>query len=357
MLSETQPRTTPKKSWQQLFARSSSSPSSSNTNVISRPNSKLQSEGQSPQLSGQSSSIQSFDNPINFGLPSPFTLPAYPNVSSSSSLGFSPPIEPIFPRVVEGPHEFIPEEPELFEDPCYVPDPISLLGPVSESLDNFQLDLGTGFASDMGLERPHTLKNLAASPEVNKPSPIESPMSRLRISDEKHNGSNWFSATPKAQDLHTLPADDVHVNEKGTWQMWNSASLGPDGLGLVGGPGSWLLPSERSRSTKEDIMQPSQKTMASLFTKDDQVLSGPHSPQKVFLGNGQNGGTFSPVTGSSDNDPWIQNAFFPPLSGGDKHFSLKSQEESTQNEMIYGSPSGVATSHSFELSPANCWSK
>ncbi|KAJ9185469.1 hypothetical protein P3X46_005106 [Hevea brasiliensis] len=357
VLSDTPARTTPKKSWQQLFTRTSSMTSSSNSNVISRPNLKPQAEIQSPQLHGQSSSLQPFDNPINFGLPSPFTLSTYPNVSSSTSLGFSSPIEPIFPRVVEGPHDFMPKEPELFEDPCYVSDPISLLGPVSESLDNFQLDVGTGFASDIGLERPHALKNTSASPEANKPSPIESPLSRLRIADEKHNGSNWFSNTPKAQDSHTLPVDDVHVNEKGTWQMWNSSPLVQDGLGLVGGPGSWLLPPDRCRSNQEDVLpSSSQKTMASLFSKDDQVLSGTHSPQKVFLRNGQNGGAFSPVTCSSDNDPWLQNAFFPPLEG-DSHFSLKPLEENARNEIIYWSPTDTATNHSFKLSPANCWSK
>ncbi|KAF2306533.1 hypothetical protein GH714_019149 [Hevea brasiliensis] len=331
VLSDTPARTTPKKSWQQLFTRTSSMTSSSNSNVISRPNLKPQAEIQSPQLHGQSSSLQPFDNPINFGLPSPFTLSTYPNVSSSTSLGFSSPIEPIFPRVVEGPHDFMPKEPELFEDPCYVSDPISLLGPVSESLDNFQLDVGTGFASDIGLERPHALKNTSASPEANKPSPIESPLSRLRIADEKHNGSNWFSNTTKAQDSHTLPVDDVHVNEKGTWQMWNSSPLVQDGLGLVGGPGSWLLPPDRCRSNKEDVLpSSSQKTMASLFSKDDQVLSGTHSPQK--------------------------NAFFPPLEG-DSHFSLKPLEENARNEIIYWSPTDTATNHSFKLSPANCWSK
>ncbi|KAM2692322.1 hypothetical protein EV2_006635 [Malus domestica] len=112
-----------KKSWQQLFSRSSSVPSSSSVNVISRPNAKSQTKVQSPQLSGQSSSIQSFDNPINFGLPSPFALSTtYPKGSTSNSLGFSPAIDPMFPRIGEGHHELITEEPELFEDPSYVLD-------------------------------------------------------------------------------------------------------------------------------------------------------------------------------------------------------------------------------------------
>ncbi|KAE8099046.1 hypothetical protein FH972_017060 [Carpinus fangiana] len=343
VLSEPQPRTTPKKTWQQLFTRSSVPPS--NPNVISRPNTKFQAEVQSPQFCSQTSSTQSYDNPISFGLPSPFILSTYPNGSTSSSLGFSPAIEPIFPRIGEVPHE----ELELFEDPCYVPDPVSLLGPVSESLDNFQLDLGTGFATDTGLEMPRSLKKVSASSEVNKPSPIESPLSR-----EKFN-PNWYPGTSGAQDVHTLPVNDANTNEMGTWQMWNTSPLGQDGLGLVGGPASWLLPSDRNRSNKEDFVHPSQKTTASLFMNEDHVLPGTHSPQNVFLGNGQNSGPFSPVPGSSDNEPWLQKAFFPPLSG-ENNFPLKPQEETTQNEMIYGSPSS-GSKHPFELSPANRWSK
>lgn len=352
VISEQPSSTAPKKSWQQLFTRSTSVTPSSNVNVISRPNSKFQAEVQSPQLSGQPSSVQSFDNPINFGLPSPFTLSTYPNGSTSSTLGFSPAIEPMFPRVGEGTHELIPEEPELFEDPCYIPDPVSLLGPVSESLNNFQLDLGTSFGDDTGLERPRTLKSLSASSEVNRPSPIESPMSR-----EKHNNSSRYPTTPKAQDMHNSSVDDVNTNETLPWQMWNTCPLGQDGLGLVGGPASWFLPAELNRPSKDDFVHPSsQKTMASLFTKEEQVLSATHSPQNLFLGNGQTR-TFSPVTGSSDPDPWLQKAFFPPLSAGENHFALKPQEENAHNEMVYGSPSRSATNHPFEVSSGNCWTK
>ncbi|KAF5747668.1 hypothetical protein HS088_TW05G00395 [Tripterygium wilfordii] len=356
VLSEPQPRTAPKKSWQQLFNRSSSQPPSSNVNVISRPHSKSQSEVQSPQLQGQSS-MQSFDNPISFGLPSPFSPPVYASGSSSGSLGFSSTIEPVFPHIGEGPHDLIPEE--VFEDPCYIPDPMSLLGPVSESLDNFHLDLGTGFGPDLGLERPHVMKNISPLPEVHKPSPIESPLSRSRMADEKLNNYNRSSGTPTVQHLHALPGNDANVNtsEKGTWQMWNSSPLGQDGLGLVGGPASFFLPSELSRSNMEEFLHPpTQKSMTSLFTKDDPVLSGTHSPN-VFMGNSQNFGPCGPVTSSGDPHPWLPNAFFPPLAGCENHFPLKPQEECNQNDMNYGSPHGSTTSYSREGSPANSWAK
>ncbi|XP_020219644.1 stress response protein nst1 [Cajanus cajan] len=215
VIPEPQPWTAaPKKSWQQLFTRSSPVPQSSN--VICRPNSKVQAEVKSPQLSGQSPVTKSFNNPIQFGLPSPFNISTHASGPTSISLGFSPPIEPFFSPVGNTSHDFRQEDQELFEDPCYVPDPVSLLGPVSESLDNFQLDLGTGFGTDKEVAKPHSLKSMSAGSDVNKLSPIESPSSR-----EKHSFSNWFPSTPNDQDKHGFPLDDASANEKGTWQMWS----------------------------------------------------------------------------------------------------------------------------------------
>ncbi|KAK8684796.1 hypothetical protein V6N13_040812 [Hibiscus sabdariffa] len=355
VLSETQPRAAPKKSWQQLFTHSPSVPQVSNANVISRPNSKIQAEAQNAPFPGHSSTMQTFDSPINFVLPSPF-ISTYQNGAPSNSLGFSPAVEPVFSRASEGPHEFITEEPELFEDPCYVPDPVSLLGPVSESLDHFQMDLGAGFGREigMGMERPRALNNISAPSEIIKPSPIENPLSRLRSADEGNANSTRFPTFRKSRDLHSSPVDVTNANDTGTWQMWNSSPL-EDGLGLVGGPASWLLPLEHNVSNKENFALPSTQTMASLFAKEDPLLAGTQSPLQVFPGNGQHGGAFNPVNGPSDHDPWLQNAFFPPLSGCDNHFPIKAQED--VSERSYGSPSGAACTHPFELSPANCWPK
>ncbi|XP_039000256.1 uncharacterized protein LOC120126020 [Hibiscus syriacus] len=121
----------------------------------------------------------------------------------------------------------------------------------------------------------------------------------------------------------------------------------------------WVIPQAGScplvhnRSNKEDFLHPSsQKAMASLFTKEDHILAGKWSPRKVFLGNGQNGGTFSSVADPRDSYPWLQKAFFPPLSGSDNHFLNKSGEE-----LSYGNHCGSAGIHPFEHFPANCWPK
>ncbi|KAF8394839.1 hypothetical protein HHK36_018776 [Tetracentron sinense] len=361
VVSESQPWATPKKSWQQLFTRSSAVPPSSTANMISRPNQKPQVEVQGPQLLGQLSPTHPFDNSIHFGMSLPSTLSPFPNGSLSSGLVSSMSAEPIFP-LGEPSREFIPEETEFFGDPCYVPNPVSLLGPVSESLDNFSLDLGSGIATETGLQRPCDLKNVSAVAEVNRPSPIESPLSRLRVTEERHTTSNKFPCTPKTQDLHTSPMDGSNnTHEQGTWQMWGTSPLGQDGLGFVGSPASWLLPLNQNRSNQEDIVHPSpQMAMRSQFAKGNKVLSGARSPQKVCLGNFQNGGAFSPLgPGSDDGDPWLQKTVLQPLSDdGENHFPpTDPREDIPRNQMTYGSPSRSATSHPFELSPANCWSK
>ncbi|XP_058214738.1 uncharacterized protein LOC131326139 isoform X2 [Rhododendron vialii] len=367
-LIESQPLPAPKKSWQQLFTRSSTVAPSTNTNVISRPNGKSQAEVQNPAFSGLSSSVQSYDNPISFGLPSPFTLPTFPSIATTSST--VPPLtsEAMFPRIREAPRDYLPEDADIFEDPCYVPDPVSLLGPVSESLDNFQLDLGSGFATDTRLEKPRPLKNISATAEVNRLSPIESPMSRIRVSDGRHSNSSRFSSSPKAQDVVTSPLNDLNTaTDNGTWQMWSSSPLGQDGIGLVSGPGSWLVSPELNKSTWDDIVHPmAQKTMASLFTRDDQTLAGTHSPQKVFLGNSQNGGflgtsqnvgTFHTSAPGSTDDPWSSSTLFGPMPGADSHVSINPRQEASQKEMMYGSPNSSATNGPFEFSPADCWAK
>lgn len=298
ILLESQPRSTPKKSWQQLFTRSSAvTPSSSTSNVISRPNGKSQIEGVGHQLHSQP-----FDNPINFGIPSPFNLT---NLTMGSSISSNSPClssskePPIFPPK---PHEFLPEEPELFEDPCYVPDPVSLLGPVSESLDNFQLDLGMGFG---GLDGPRALKNVSASSEISRPSPI------------------GFPSTPQAQDIYASPMAGVSSSkEQGAWQMWNTSPLGQD-----------------------VVHSSSQRTMASLFN-EDKGLAGTQSPQNGIFGNCQSSGPFGTSVIPSSS------YFCQPLPG-----IVTRNEEASQHEIIYGSPNGSTINQPFDLSPASCWSK
>ncbi|KAL2541396.1 hypothetical protein Adt_02374 [Abeliophyllum distichum] len=335
VVTEPQPCPAPKKSWQQLFACSSAVSAPSNSNVIGRPSVKSPTEVRSPP--------QIFDGPINFGPLPPYTLPSLPFGSTNGSRCL-----PMLSEARIGePDQLLPEESEIFEDPCYVPDPVSLLGPVSESLDNFELDLG--FVTDTVFEAPCAVKTTPAPSEVTKPSPIQSPLSRSRFSEERHGSSFFSPRTPKAQDTSN------DANDSGTWQMWNSSPLGQSGLG--GGPVSWLLPPELSRP-KEDIMRPvPQKTMASLFKNDEQIHVGTHSSQNVFLGNFQNAGSFDSSVPSIVDGPGLRETIFGPTSGSENQILLNPREKAEHNGIIYGSSSDCAANQPFDPSTASFWAK
>ncbi|CAN4115963.1 unnamed protein product [Withania somnifera] len=349
VLSEPQPFTAPEKSWQQLFTRSTTvSPPSSN--VISRPSVKPQAEVLSPSC--QTPAAQSFDNPISFGLPSPFTLTSFPcgPTSCSTTIPLSP--RAIHPRIGDGTGQLLAEELEKFEDPCYVPDPVSLLGPVCESLDDFQLEVDLGFVSDTGLDSAGAVNNVNASSEVTRPSPIESPISRMRVPEERHAGSFLFPNTPNVQDMRTVPVNVSNsANDVGTWQMWNSSPLGQAGLSLIGSPTNWHLNTDRNTSN----MPPTPpRTMASLFKNDEQLHSVCHTPHTVYTGSFQNGGAQSTVLPVSAESRYPK-APFGTYAGGESQFCLK-PEDAAQSEMIFGSPNTIATNHSFASSSPN-WSK
>ncbi|GER44287.1 cryptochrome-interacting basic-helix-loop-helix5 [Striga asiatica] len=345
---EPQPSTAPKKSWQQLFTRSSAgSPPPSSPNVISRPTGNHKAEVHDQPASGHPNSTQSSENPINFGLANPFSLPAIPFVSNSGSSSIPPASSgAMLLNMVDSPHQLLPEELEIFEDPCYVPDPISLLGPVSESLDNFQLD--RGFATDPRLDKPGAVKTKAAPSLVTKPSPIESPLSRSRVSEERHVSSLFF---PEGQDCNSK-----NTNDNGTWQMWNSCPLGQDGLGIVGGPViGWHLYPEMNLPKKEDNIHPvPRKTMASLFKKDEQSVP---SGQNVLFGHAPNCGAFNTSLPSNVDDPWLPRTLFGPSMGLENHILQKPKEGALQNGLIYGNPRGPAVNQQFDLSAADCWPK
>ncbi|ESQ52516.1 hypothetical protein EUTSA_v10016251mg [Eutrema salsugineum] len=304
VITEPQPSGEPKKSWQQLFTRSPSVPASSSVNVISRPSTKPKTV-QNSQAPCQDHSIRTFDNPISFGLPSPFTMPTYSSGSTIGSLGFSSERDIVLSQAGENARPFIPEE-EHFEDPCYVPDPISLLGPISESLD-----LRAKFETGVGLEKPHLLKK----------SPIESPLSRLRVADEKQ------------------------VND-GSWQMWKT-TFGQD----------LLLPSDNTRPNEENGLHhvPHNRT-SSLFAKDDPIHST-YSHRKDCFENDQRSGTFSPVAGPSNHDPWSQKMFLPASSGTESLLSLSRPEEPGPNNVAFMSPTGLAPENPFEHASPNHWLK
>jgi hypothetical protein len=288
------PPTAPKKPWHQLFSRSASvSPcpdvAAPAHDIIWKPEPN----------GGQISSAHSF-------------LSQYPPLGSKPILsqsmqfpGFSPakgaPSNTALPRFPAG-HMFfydaeptVPGDSEQFEDPCYDPDAIArLLGPVSKSL-YFPQDLDCGLISSDVTKESHP-----------RPSPIESPISRPRVVEEKPvqpsvtNGLDG-SILPKAN------------NEQASWQMWNTPSV-QETLGLQGPQSQWLLPST------------------------NQISHGPN-----FL---------------NDSDPWQQKTPIQQLPPDTPSLFLPHDitEKAIRNDLGFGSPNKSDCAHPFGP-PGLLWSK
>ncbi|XP_071697868.1 uncharacterized protein [Rutidosis leptorrhynchoides] len=257
---ESQPCPPPKRSWHQLFTRSSPTASSTtSTNVISRPNGTQQSESQSSIAPGYPVT-QGFDIPVTQALNS---LPSFGNFTSST-IGL---------QLSSNFTECIHEEPDIFQDPSYVPDPASSTGPGPghEAFDGFPIDLG--FLADGGPENS---------------SPYDSPVSQWSTSNENHA-------------------------DKG-WQGWNS-KLGPDTLGLFGANQDWDLPQTTSGlMSKEQELVPSNAPGFMQATTDDLwayrtsygsvASNNNHLPMNLQEGTAHNELVYGIPNGSAINHPF-----------------------------------------------------
>ncbi|KAJ6841764.1 stress response protein nst1-like isoform X1 [Iris pallida] len=338
----------PKKGWHQLFTRSSSVSPDPDTN-----------SGNFVSLNGQLEATRAndlkvlpypVDNGFSFGQPLPASAYSSPNGPLDGRLFSHVGAESAFLPFKEPVQSSTLEDTESFEDPCYVPDPVSLVGPVSESLDKFPLDLGTGFVQYKMPEGPRVLNKAVALPESSKPSPIESPLSKLRVSEEKQG-----SCTPTKQKLHSTNLN-ASSNEH-TWQMWGTP-LSQDRLGLSGGPSSWFSPLMHNR---EDVIHPlAQGPLISQIGIDNPLLPSIRT-QKVCGNNHPHGGTFSPLGPAlNGNDQWVRNSpFQPPVPvDGESHFlPLDLMDNIVRTEVAYGSPSSSAPIYPAEVLPTDGWSK
>ncbi|XP_062202319.1 stress response protein nst1-like [Phragmites australis] len=298
-----------KKSWHQLFNRSASvSPCPDVTASACEMNRKPEPNG--AQISNAHNFLSQYpplDSTPN--LSQPMQFPGFPPVNGA-------PANMPLPRFPAGRMPFydeaeptVYEEPEQFEDPCYDPDAIALLGPVSESLDNFPLDLDCGFISSDVTKESHA-----------RPSPIESPLSRSRLVEERPIKPPQ-SSLAKGPDGSILPEAS---SEQGTWQMW-STPLVQESLGLRGPQNQWLLPNT------------------------NQFNHGTN-----FL----NGGTRSPLgTSLNDSDPWLQKAPFQQLPPDTPSLFVPYDvsEKAIHNNLIFGSPNQSA--HASFGPPGHSWSK
>lgn len=350
-VSSQQRRVNPIKSWQQLFTGSTSVAPDLDTNVSSCKIGNGQIDAQSSHIINQRLltkyvSEDSIGQPLPSNASTTFCEPStscsFPSILSES----------LFPSAKDPGTRSTVEEAEIFEDPCYVPDPTTLLGPVSEALDNFPLDLGAGFLSGDKLEEPQVLKNISAPGNIAKPSPIESPISRFRSLEEKKTTFGQAPCTLKSLDSNTLNLDE----SQGSWQLWGTPAQ--DSLGLVGGPSNWFLPIGKKNFGQEDKLRPiPHKYIMSQIAKESPTLPGIQS-QHVYGTNQPEGVTHRPHCVSM-HDSNMQKLPLKSLSEhGEIHFLPSNLiDNMQQNDTICNTSKRSTTDSPFELSPANCWFK
>ncbi|KAK3139176.1 hypothetical protein QOZ80_5AG0379040 [Eleusine coracana subsp. coracana] len=301
--------TAPKKSWHQLFSRSASvSPCpdvTASAHVINR-----KTEPHGAQISNAHNFLSQYpplDSKPN--LSQPMQFPGFSPVKGAPSKTKRPHFPAGHMRFCEAQPTVI-EEPENFEDSCGDLDEIALLGPVSESLDNFPQDLDCGFISSDVTKESH-----------RRPSPIESPLSRSRTIEENPMVPRQ-SSVAKGPDGSILPQVN---NEQGTWQMW-STPLVQETLALQGPQNQWLLPRTNQISHGTDFL---------------------------------NGETRNPIcTSLNDSDLWQQKGPIQQLPPGTPSFFLPHDitGKALRNDTGFGSPNKSARAHPFGP-PGISWSK
>ncbi|KAK1312183.1 hypothetical protein QJS10_CPA07g01267 [Acorus calamus] len=287
--SDAQPKPTVlKKSWQQLFTRSSLISPSAEGNAVNQMSVNSKSEALRVHSPVQVPPTYALSNEIQYGLPNPLHSSPLTNVSLGNNS---------IPYLEHG----------------------HMSSPVR------------GPPRDVKLEEAE----LSEDPYASRPSPIESPMSRSRVSEEKHSNCIQRPHTPKEKDL--CPEESGELR---TWQMWNSHPL-QDGLGIVGRPGNWLLPIGPNKVNQEDIG----KGAVVQFMTDNKALPGACSPPISSVGMLQNGGAFSPISPRVDDMDASQEKtmIHPLLDDGQNYFPpLNLGNNTSRNKVNYESPGRLA---------------
>ncbi|XP_057866952.2 uncharacterized protein LOC131074368 isoform X1 [Cryptomeria japonica] len=241
---------------------------------------------------------------------------------------------------------------EPIHAPSYVADSVALLGPVSESLDSFSLNPGARHPSDIGRSILSSDRVPIAGP-INRPGPIESPMSKLLpsgIVDDMHCAGDQLPTISEPWGLPSLSFDHTTcASEQGKWQMWETPQLGQSEIGSL-----------LSSDWEKDLMRPlPEKAVQTPFKPENHIPSV--FSQQTTLGIPNQG--VDPVSSSSNlwlplNIPAFGSAV-NSWEGHDRH-----QSPTIHANGITQEPTGLtfdssflANGHSYEQSANSFWSK
>ncbi|KAG0466512.1 hypothetical protein HPP92_018092 [Vanilla planifolia] len=344
----------PKKSWHQLFTRSSSV-YPVDANSASQVDQSGQSAALVDQLSNQnlqpgySNSVT--DSQVFFRSSLPLTTYPPTTAFNSNPVSYVLP-DTAFPPLKKPPKSSASEDSDLYEDPCYEPEPISLLGPVSESLDNFPLELDSRCTSTTNGEGSLLPKAFSISADVNKPIANESPLSKL-LFPEAHSSNHSVC------NILSSVSSSMH-EQQSTWQMWGSP-LGQDGLGLIGRPASLFAPIGQNNSVQQNMHYLPHKPIISLISNNNNVLNGISTHHLTSDDHHQGGAMYGPLgAGFNDSSIWLQSPqFMHPLGvdGNDHLLPRDLIDNIPQSEVSYSSPNKSTAVQSFDSPPASSWSR
>lgn len=312
------------KSWQELFSSTSDSSS-----ALSSADTGIQLDWQHAAATGtvlaslEADPMGSSPNSICFGSSAPVTLvPAStPSVFSNSVVISVSAAESVNSSGTYSPTDSLPlvnsvtGKTDTFEDPSYVPDPVSLLGPISGSLDTFPLDLGTGLSSDTVRSGVPSAGYGPISAPINKPASTECHLSELLpsgIVDEVRYAGDQLPLITQPWGLPSLSLDGPNrASEQGEWQMWDTPQVGQCEIGILGETSNWNLSNGNGISDQyKDFMKPlPQRTGPPLFKSEDHLPCA-FSQQTTHIIPNQ-----SVASVSRSNSLWLNQPAFEPAAG------------------------------------------
>lgn len=353
------------KSWQQLFTStsgSSSAPSSPDTGIqlgCQRP-----AETGTKPATSEAHLLGSSPNSICFGSSAPVTLnpTSAPSVFSNSVVVSVSAAESInSPGTYPLPDSMplvnsVTEKTDIFEDPSYVPDPVSLLGPITESLDTFPLDLGTGLSSDTVRSGIPSAAYGPISAPISKPASTECPLSELlpsAIVDEVHCAGDQHPSITQMWDLPSLSLDGSNrASEQGQWQMWDTPQVGQCEIGVLGEPSNWILSNGNGISDQyKDLVRPLPlRTGRPLFKSEDHLPCVFPQQTSHIIPNQSLGSV------STSNSLWLNQPAFEPVAASWDESCYHQSQPSFANGSMEETETVAYDSHSKQ-SPTSFWFK
>ncbi|GLJ05592.1 hypothetical protein SUGI_0020880 [Cryptomeria japonica] len=263
------------------------------------------------------------------------------------------------------PDKSVPAEGNPIEEFLSPRNPVSLKMPVSESLNSSSLNLKTKVISDAQTIRVSSPMGAPVRTPIQRPAPIELPISKLLpsdIVDEVHITGDQFPPITEPWGLRSLSLDCPHdAFKQFKWQMWETPQLGQNSLpNLVGL--SRLPVGNGVFKQGNDFLPPcSEGTLMSPFEPESHLPSSLFSPQQKSSNRIQS--SSNPIGGASistSNSLWLNQ---PAFESAEEIWNIPNHHQVTPSFSNGGMKGEVEDSvittdcRPYEQNKSNFWPK